>query len=68
MLAEIYLYRLLGHSPAGSYNRIVPTYDLALPTAGDDEQPPSLPPHLLNVILNKETEQVIIVFLYLSVY
>lgn len=48
-----------GHSPPGSYGRMIPHHGL-LDVMGSDGHytaPPSLPPHLLNVILNKETEQ-----------
>ena len=51
-----------GNSPPGSYGRTIPHHG-GVHTIGTDGQynvPPTLPPHLLNVILNKETEQVTI--------
>ena len=54
----------VGNSPSGEYGRVIPHHG-GVHTIGADGQynvPPTLPPHLLNVILNKETEQVLFPF------
>lgn len=48
-----------GTSPSGSYSKRIPHHGGVHMSTHNSESshPPSLPPHLLNVILNKETEQ-----------
>ena len=52
------IYLILGQSPPGSYSQLIPNDDPVPVLIHDSVNvmvPPSLPPHLLNVILNKDT-------------